>query len=210
MNWDKSIDAAFAIGLCGTLYVASVLVFLHLFRRDLDVLSSPISEYAIGSHGRWMTSALWVWCGASVAIAVGILATLERSISVLLGTGLLAVFGVGLAIAAVFQMDVPFPPQGGMRPSQFSRRGLLHIMAATLSTVCLPIAALILSAGFGASKRWQPAQAPALALAYVCLATTIAFFVVSTVSVRHFGIAQRVFVAADLLWLTAVALMELN
>lgn len=191
----------FAVTIAGVLYFISVLVFLHVVRKDTNPWSSPISEYVIGAHGRWMTSVLWVWCISSIVFAVGIYTAMEQSASVILGTVLLIIFGLGLAFAAQFRMDVPFPPKR-FHPSEFSTAGLLHISGATVSSICFPVAAIIISLGLGKDERWPHLRTTFFVMAMVCGCATAVFFMVK---IQYFGIAQRVFVATDLMWQVSVA-----
>ncbi len=200
------------LACAATGYVLLVLVFLHFVRKDLSVLSSPISEYAIGPYGRWMTSALWMWCIAGIALAIGVQFSLKHSTLVLLCTALLLVFGVGLAIAAVFPMDESFQQEGHLEFNKLSMTGKMHISGASLSAICFPIAAVLLSVCFREGGLSQQVQVFALEIAAVCLIATIVSFVVFKASYHYFGIAQRSFVAADLAWLilAAIALLAKN
>jgi hypothetical protein len=198
-------NVLFAVAASGAFYVAAVLMFIHFVRKDLNVVSSPISEYAIGAYGRWMTSALWVWCLAALVFAVGINLTAEPSAYVLLGTAALIAFSLSLATAAHFPMDVPFPPER-LHPSSFSAAGLLHISGASVATLCFPVAAMVFSSGVATEEQLKQVRFIALPIAAVCSITTATFFVVSMVSIQYFGILQRIFVAADLLWICVVAI----
>lgn len=194
------------IAIAGIIYVAIALGMLHFLRRDLSVISSPISEYAIGRHGRLMTSVLWVWAIASVALVCALLQRLPFSTYLIVASILLVIFATGLIIAAVFRMDVPFPPER-MHPSAFSHCGLIHISSASVATMCFPVAAVLLS---WAIRDHNPQFGHAtLVVAMSSVTITSGFFAISLASIRYFGIAQRSLVCTDLLWLFIVAIVLL-
>ena len=47
------------IALVGVAYFAVIIVVLHFLRPDLNPISSPTSEYAVGPYGFLMTSAFF-------------------------------------------------------------------------------------------------------------------------------------------------------
>jgi MFS family permease len=141
------------VAMAGLSYVLLALVALHVLRPDLNPISSPISEYAIGPNGLLFTSALLTWGGASLVLAFGLHWGVAPSGQSPTGLVLLVVFGVGLIVAGIFPMDVPFPPED-FSPERFTAAGATHIISATIATVSIPLAALLLSKGFAADARW--------------------------------------------------------
>jgi hypothetical protein len=119
------------VAMAGLSYVLLALVALHVLRPDLDPISSPISEYAIGPNGLLFTTALLSWGGASLVLAFGLHRGVAPSGQSPTGLVLLAVFGVGLIVAGIFPMDVPFPPED-FSPERFTAAGATHIISATI------------------------------------------------------------------------------
>jgi Protein of unknown function (DUF998) len=182
------------------------VVAVHFLRPDLDPLASPISRYAIGPYGAFMTSALLIWSLASLLLAVALHHSLRPS-SGWLGGGLLlfVVFAIGLVSTSIFPMDVPFPP-ANFSPKSFTAVGLLHVLSATIASICFPFAALLLAKSFQKDERWQVFHRPAYVLAWVNLAACVSFFIISGVSIELFGIAQKFFAVLTLIWLLLTAI----
>jgi hypothetical protein len=201
----KPIALAAIIAIIGISSVLVEIVAVHFLRPDLDPLASPISQYAIGPYGAFMTSALLIWGLASLLLAVG----LHRRVrpSGWLGGGflLLVVFAVGLVSTSIFPMDVPFPPEN-FSPKSFTAVGFIHVLSATIASVCFPFAALLLAKSFQKDERWQVFHRPAYVLAWVNLAACMSFFIISGVSIELFGIAQKIFAVLALIWLLLTAI----
>lgn len=181
------------LALVFTLYTAAALVAMHVIQRDVDPLLQPISAYALGRGGFFFSIALTAW-GASGWLLAAALANRGPR----LAQSLLWVFGAGLMIAAVFPMDVPFPPTSWTIRA-LSWRGIVHIIGASLSSLSFPVAALILAPSFPDARFLRTiAVASALAVAAV--------FLLPFVDVRWFGFAQRAMAANVLAWLVLVEL----
>ena len=193
------------MGIAGIMYVLSATVAVHLLRPDLPLLSTPISQYAIGRYGELFTLALLVWGITSLILAIELSRSVLPSRQSRVGIFLLVVFGTGLIIASIFPMDVPFPPRN-FRPESFTAIGLTHICSATIASVCFPFAALCLSNGFKKEGRGRSFQPVAHILAFSSLAALTGFFIISGVDIRLFGIGQKVLAAFVLLWLLLTAI----
>src|SRR5262245_12668702 len=96
------------ITIIGISYVVTATVAVHVLRPDLDLLSRPLSEYAVGRYGALFTSALLVWGITALIFATGLHCSVKRSGWLSSGLILLVVFAVGLVSAGFFPMDVPF------------------------------------------------------------------------------------------------------
>ena len=60
------------VALVGIAYFALIIVALHFLRPDLNPLSTPTSEYAVGPYGFLMTSAFFSMSLASFALVIGL------------------------------------------------------------------------------------------------------------------------------------------
>jgi len=197
------------IAAVGIMYVLVAAVIVHFLQPDLPLLSSPISQYAVGPYGVLFAIALLVWGIASLILAIGLYRNVCPSRPLRVGIFLLVVFGTGLIIASIFPMDVPFPPKNFF-PESFTAIGLTHILSATISSVCFPFSALFLSMSFQKDERWKLFQPLAHIVALSTLGALASFFIISGVDIRFFGIGQKIFAALVLLWLllTTVRLFE--
>jgi hypothetical protein len=203
----KTIAMVPVMAIIGISYVLVAVVAVHFLRPDLDPLASPISQYAVGPYGIIMTSALLIWGLVSLRLAVA----LHRSVrpSRWLGRGLLllVVFAIGLVSTSIFAMDIPFPPER-FSPTTFTAVGLIHVLSATIASVCFPFAALLLAKSFQKDERWQVFHRPAYVLALANLVACASFFIVSAVSIELFGIAQKIFAVLALVWLLLTAIQH--
>ncbi len=180
--------------LAALAYVVATLAGLHEVRPDVDVFVQPISAYARGPYGGCFAAALAAWGGSAWLLE----ASLWRK-STRLDRTLLTLFGAGLAVAAAFPMDVPFPP-AEWSLNHLSRSGLVHITAASASSLVFPIAALRLSPRVGPVRGLR---ATAVLSAVAALGT----FFVPFIDVRYFGLAQRVLAALVLAWMIRVSVV---
>ena len=60
------------VALVGIAYFTLIIVVLHLLRPDLNPLSTPTSEYAVGPYGFLMTSAFFSMSLGSFALVIGL------------------------------------------------------------------------------------------------------------------------------------------
>jgi Protein of unknown function (DUF998) len=201
----KTIALVSVIAIVGIAYALVAVVGVHFLRPDLDPLSSPISQYAIGPYGAFMTSALLTWGLASLLSAVGLHRRVRPSGRLWGGLLLLVAFAVGLVGTGIFPMDVPFPP-ANFSPKNFTAVGLIHVLSATIASLCFPFAALLLAKSFQKDEGWQVFHRTAYVLALVNLAACASFFMISGVAIELFGIAQKIFAVFALTWLLLTAI----
>jgi len=168
--------------------VVTVLAALHGLRPDVDVLVQPISAYARGPYSGMFAAALAVWGGSAWLIEAALWRRASR-----LDRALLTLFGAGLVVAAVFPMDVPFPPDE-WTVKRLSCSGVVHITAASVSSLVFPVVAVRLSPRLGAARGLR------ITAAFSAVAAA-AVFSLPFIDVRYFGLAQRAFAALVLAWL---------
>ncbi|WP_214106059.1 DUF998 domain-containing protein [Acrocarpospora catenulata] len=164
-----------------------VLALFHLLRPDVDPLTRPTSEYALGDFG--------VLAGPVTAL-VGI-GALALAWALWSGPGaraaaiVLAVFGVAKVVQAFFPIDAP---------GTSTTTGLVHNVLGNVAFLALPLAAGL------AARALRPAWRAAPIAAAVLVVTVLALLA----SDLHgaFGIAQRLYLVACSAWmlLAAVAL----
>jgi Protein of unknown function (DUF998) len=81
---------------------------VHLLRPEDDPLASPISQYAVGRFGFVMTAAHFLWGIAAWALAAGLRRCVALQARSPVGLGLLVTFGLGLIVASIIPVDVPY------------------------------------------------------------------------------------------------------
>ena len=123
------------------------MVVLHAVRTDLDPVRQVMSEYANGRFGWFMTVAFYAIGLACVALAVRLgRAIVRRRLSVAVRV-LLALGGLGLVLAGVFEVERPAVPD--------TIEEVIHSYA-TLTAFTLIITAMLLFAVVcRQDPRWQ-------------------------------------------------------
>ena len=193
------------ITIIGVSYVVIATVIMHVLRPDLELLSRPLSEYAVGRYGALFTSALLVWGITALIFAAELHRGVMRSGWLSSGLLLLVVFAVGLISAGLFPMDVPFPPEHFSLES-FTRGGLIHVLSASIASACFPFAALFLSKSFQKDAHWRSIHRRASMLALGSLAASASLFIISSRYIEFFGLVQRILAAFAWSWLLLTAI----
>ena len=184
------------LAIVGMVYYLSSVVAAHLLRPDIDPVSRPVSDYAVGPYGPFVGVAIFALGVGSLALTLGLRLGIAPPGRSRVGLLLLALYGVGQLGVAIFPIDAE-----GAR----TITGLLHNIAGNVSFFCFPAAAILLSVGMGKDERWRALERPALALALIVLAGAILVMVSANVA-GGFGIAQRLFLLTTVLWMLLAAL----
>lgn len=183
------------IAIAGITVFSVVVPAMHLLRPDLDPARRFVSEYAGGPYGALMTAGFVALGAGSLALALGLYRGASPAGRSRAGLILLAVWGVGGLVVAVFPAD----PQGAPPTTH----GAIHGLAAAVAFFSLGPAALLLARRFGRDARWRPFRRTSFVLGLLILAALITL----VVSPPEFaGVAQRALLALDIVWLGAAAL----
>ena len=118
-----------------------LLATLHLLSPEFDPSWRMVSEYANGRYGRVLSVMFAAWGLSSGALAFAIRSE-ARTVGFRIGLVLLALAGVGEAMAAVFDIN----------------HDTLHNLAGGLGILGLPIAAMLISVNLGRSEPWSVAR----------------------------------------------------
>ena len=190
------------IALLGVAYFAVIIVVLHFLRPDLNPISSPTSEYAVGRYGFLMTSAFFSMSLGSFALVIGLYRGVsQRARS---GIGLLGIWAVGVLIA----MSFPIDPEGA--PQTIS--GTIHRINGPLAFLSLTAGTILVSRRFKQDGLWRPIHRTAVILSLVMLAAFIATFLNIATASGFAGLCQRIFLVAFVTWflLTAARLRSIS
>lgn len=90
------------IGLVGVAVWVSIVVALHVIKSDLDPIETYISDYSIGENGWLMMVAFFAVGLGTLAIATGLLESLQPGKRVKTSVLLTAIAGLGFIIAGAF------------------------------------------------------------------------------------------------------------
>ena len=188
------------MAIVGIAYFAIIIIALHFLRPDLNPLSQPTSEYAVGPYGFLMTSAFLSISVASFALVIGLYQGVSQRARSRIGLGLLGVWGVGVLIA----MSFPIDPEGA--PQTIS--GTIHRINGPLAFLSLTAGTILVSRRFKQDALWRPIHRTAVILSLVMLAAFIATFLNIATASGFAGLCQRMFLVAFVTWffLTAARL----
>lgn len=163
-----------------------------VFRTDRS-FADPMSAYAVGRYGSVQTFAFVALATGSAAVCAGLGLASGRSPNSRLAQVLVGVWSLGVLVAAVFRIDVE---ESG------SAAGRVHGVASMLSFVAVLAAMFCFTAavrqveGCRSLHRLSSGLAGTAAVAFIAAGAT-----------QHsvgFGVAQRVFLAAVVVWLMAI------
>jgi hypothetical protein len=155
--------------------------------------SEPMSDYAVGSYGSVQTVAFVVLALGSAAVCAGLSSSRQRPPSWKISRILIGVWSLGVSLAAVFRVDVD---------GSSSAAGQVHGAASGLSFVAILAALFFFTDASRQTADWQSFSRLSSALA----GTATGAFVVAAATQPSiaFGIAQRVFLGAVVVWIVAI------
>lgn len=165
-----------------------VLGLLHVVAPDVDPLTRPVSEYALGDFG-WLATIRTLAQGIG-PIALAVALRRER-----VGALLLLVVGLLKLAMPLFPVDALGTPA--------TSAGEMHDLLGNLTFFLFPVAALVL---FRALRRRGSRLAPLVAVALAI--ATVGVLVADAVG--GFGLAQRAYLALCAVWLLLAALAVLR
>lgn len=205
-------EALLWCGLVGAPLFILVAIVEGATRPGYDVARLPISLLSLSDRG-WVQVANFLVTGVLfVLFAAGVSRTVDRADrAAVLGSLLLAVFGIGIIAAGLFPAD----PGGGYPPGVqpvASQSGSLHDVASLVVFVSLPLAAAAMSRYFVhvGDRRWAAYSAVTAVTVGVGFALMIVAFNGSTPLSAVAGIVQRATVIAGWTWIGALAYRQLR
>ncbi|CAA9590074.1 MAG: hypothetical protein AVDCRST_MAG18-4870 [uncultured Thermomicrobiales bacterium] len=189
-----------ACGVLAPLQFTLAWVVLGAARPDYDPRRQYVSELAaVGAPDAGPMLAAFLALGLlTLAFAVGLRHALGGGATALIGSALIAVFGLGSLASGLFRCD---PGCGGGSPANTA-----HTVSAHLGLGALILATLVLAVRFGRDRRWAGLRAYSLLTGGVALA----IFARGFAAFGGVGLGQRLFLATLFLWLAVVALRLLH
>lgn len=185
------------VAIAGVVYFTLIIVALHFLRPDLNPVSQPTSEYAVGPYGILMTSAFFTMSIASLALIFGLSRGIAPSAQSRIGLGLVGIWGIGVLVAMLFPID----PEGA--PQTFA--GTIHRINGPIVFLCVTIGVLLLSWHFQREASWQPVRRTAQILSLLMLTAFIGTFLSVVTHSEYAGLFQRIDLAALGTWMVLTA-----
>ncbi len=171
------------------------VMVMHAVRSDVDPIRDVMSHYANGSRGPVMSVVFYAFGAVALALALRLRFAIDhhgvrRGFPVLL-----ALAGVALIAAGVFEVDRPLAPQ--------TLQETIHSNAAVAAFVMLIVAMLLFSSACWGDDRWWSVRWLSLGLAVAAALAAVGTQLAggSTWS----GAVQRVLAGAVLGWFLLVA-----
>jgi hypothetical protein len=173
-----------------------LLVLLHVVSPEVDPVTRPVSEYALGKFG-WLATARTLAEGVGV-IALAVALLLERAVA----RRVERVAAVLLVVVGALKLAMPlFPVDAIGTPA--TRAGQMHNILGNLTFFLFPLAALLL---FRALGRMGSRLAPVIAV--VLAVATVGVLVGNAIG--WLGFAQRAYLGLSALWQLLAALAVLR
>jgi hypothetical protein len=179
---------AVAVSFCG-------VMVLHAVRSDLDPLGEVMSRYANGANGPLMSVVFYAFGVAALALAFRLRTAIAHRGVTKGFPALLALAGVSLLAAGVFEVDRPLAPQ--------TIEEMIHSNAAVATFVMLIVAMLLFSLACRDDDRWWRFRRKSLVLAVTAAAAAVATQLSGGTSMT--GAAQRVLAGVVLAWFLLTA-----
>jgi hypothetical protein len=171
--------------------IFAIAELVQPFYRSDRTLSDPYSAYAVGRYGFVQTIAFIALSAGSFALLWGLSFFGGASASWRFGRILMAMWSVGVLMAAIFPME------GGPLPAS----GQLHALASMLSFLSIVGAMFVLSKSIERHAKWRAFARASWLLTFAGAAS----FAMAAI-VHHpvcFAVTQRVFLGAVVLWICA-------
>jgi hypothetical protein len=166
---------------------------LHFVRPDVNPVLEPMSNYAVGPYGFLLTAADIGLGLAALTLTFGLYLSIAPPGRSYVGLFLLGLYGVSVLLAGIFPIDV-----GG----EATTFGIIHNIVGNISFFGFPIAVILLSMGMGKDEQWRSFRRTALAISVLVVLTAILTIVGSNLGIG-FGVTQRIFNVAALVWMLA-------
>ncbi len=163
-----------------------------LLRADRS-FAEPMSAYAVGPYGSVQTVAFVILALGSAAVCAGLSSPRRRPPDWQMSRVLIGVWSFGVSLAAVFRVDVD---------GSSSSAGQVHGAASMLSFVAILTAMFFFTGAARQVADWRSFGRLSSALAGTA---TVAFVVAAATQPSiAFGVAQRVFLGAVVVWIVAI------
>jgi len=179
-------------------YFVIVIILLHFLRPDLNPLSRPTSEYAVGEYGFLMSTAFFSMSVASFSLLIGLYKGISKPAQSRIGLILLGIWGTGVLVAMMF----PINREG----TDLTTVNIIHRTNGPLIFLCLSVGAVLISRRVRLDDKWRPFYHTALTLSLIMLAL---FFItganIATKSGFE-GLCQRTFLLVFVTWFISMNL----
>jgi hypothetical protein len=173
-------------------YFVIVIVSLHFLRPDLNPISHPTSEYAVGPYGFLMTTAFLSMSVASLSLVIGLFKGIPEPARSRIGLILLGIWGVGVLIAMSFPIN--------LEGTELTFTSTIHRINGPLIFLCLTVGTILVSRSFKRDQNWAPFYRLALTLSSTMLVIFIITALNAATKSGFEGLCQRIFLVVFVTW----------
>ena len=201
------ITAALALaGIAGPLLAGALLLIAQSLHPGYNPIEDSISRLSFGPFG-WVQTLNYCQLALSIvafgaAVRLGLARTRRGRISGFLFMAM----GLDILVVSLFHVDAnPYAPK-----SVFD---IIHQLAATLSGVLFPAAALFLAMDLWSDPKWLPEAKIALAAALIVLIMQIgetSQFFATQYFAPVFGLYERLLASIGLAWIVFMSIILLR
>jgi hypothetical protein len=170
------------------------IMLLHAVRSDVDPLRDVMSHYANGSRGPVMSVVFYAFGAAALALAFRLRTAVDHHGVLSAFPVLLALAGLSLIAAGVFEVDRPLAPP--------TIQEAIHSNAAVAAFVMLIVAMLLFSVACFGDDRWWALRWVSLGFAGTAAGAAVATQLSS--GTDYTGIVQRILAGAVMGWMVMV------
>ncbi len=188
MKYTKTIAL---ISLFGFILFLLIVFSLHFLRPDKNMLTSFVSEYAIGNYSWLLTISYNVLATSTALLLTGLLLNIRATKKNIITLG---IFCLGILLASIFKTDIPL--------MQTTLHGLIHALAALIALICVGISMILWSSVFKKNQNWKSLSKPSLFFGVISLGLFIVHFA-SPLAIK--GLTQRILLLWDISWLLLVS-----
>jgi Protein of unknown function (DUF998) len=209
----RRLDLLAALAIAGATLWAIALVALHFLAPQTND-TSTISEYAIGPHGGLYMAADVALGIGFLALALGVHGATRATMTLRIGSFLLAVNGLMWIVGGLFVVDpecgravaASVPCSEGGEP--VTTHGAIHGLSGAIAILCLIVGMLLLSRAFKRDDEWRSCRPVSLALGLAALVQLVVGIFVLWGEGKPFDAASsfRIFMATFALWLVLAAI----
>ncbi|MES2153528.1 MAG: DUF998 domain-containing protein [bacterium] len=195
-----------AAGACAAaILFAAIVVLVSLLQPSLDPYHDTVSLLVRGRDGVLVAAMMVVAGVAIMAMAAALHITMQRTFWAQIATWALGLGGLQVLVMGFFPTDPTVIPDTVI--------GSIHAVLSGVGLVMLPISFVILSWRFHRDPRWRAVRWPAHAVAWLSVATSLVYGVLSFIDAHTTllrpvwdGLAERVLIGTIIAWLLTASL----
>ncbi|MGO8949703.1 MAG: DUF998 domain-containing protein [Ktedonobacterales bacterium] len=194
VNQTTALLARLAIG--GIFLYVVLDIIAQLLPPHYSPISQAESDLAVGPYGYVMTINFVLRGLVSLALLLGIMRVMPRSLPALAGYILFGVWAVAALLLALFPTDLAGTPP--------TAHGVIHLLLALIAFICASIGELLIGSRLARDERWRSLNPVTQGVAVAAL--VVLLVMLARIGALHYGgLIERIFLGLILLWMLLIA-----